>query len=92
MDIACIVHYNSKWYVRMFYHREYSAKIFEHSMGARNPVGIGLSYRPSGLHMLAELIPWNRFFGSLKVQKPKGCRKVAETETLWSQGPVTRDF
>ena len=28
---------------------------------------IGLSYRPASLHMLAELIPWNRFLGSLKV-------------------------
>ncbi len=37
------------------------------SMGARNRVGIGLSYRPARLHSLAELIPWNRFLGSLKV-------------------------
>ena len=28
-------------------------------MGARNRVGIGLSYRPARLHRLAELIPWN---------------------------------
>ncbi len=26
-----------------------------------------LSYRPARLHRLAELIPWNRFLGSLKV-------------------------
>jgi hypothetical protein len=36
--------------------------------GARNRVGIGLSnHRPAGLHRLAELIPWDRFLGSLKV-------------------------
>jgi hypothetical protein len=38
-------------------------------MKARNRVGIGLSYRPVRLHRLAELIPWNRFLGSLKVKK-----------------------
>jgi hypothetical protein len=27
-------------------------------MGARNRVGIGLSYRPARLYRLAELIPW----------------------------------
>ncbi len=37
------------------------------SMGARNRVGIGLSYRPARLHSLAELVPWNRFLGSFKV-------------------------
>jgi hypothetical protein len=41
-----------------------SAGFFKQSMGARNRVGIGLSYRPD---RLAELIPWNRFLGSLKV-------------------------
>ncbi len=43
-----------------------SAGIFKQSMGARNRVGIGLSYRPAKLHSLAELVPWNRL-GSLKV-------------------------
>ncbi len=42
------------------------AGIFKQSMGARNRVGYGLSYRPSSLQRLAELIPWNRFLGSLK--------------------------
>jgi hypothetical protein len=37
------------------------------SMGARNRVGIGVSYRPACLHRLAESIPWNRFLASLKV-------------------------
>jgi hypothetical protein len=36
-------------------------------MGARNRVGKGLSYRPAGLHRLAESIPWNLSLGSLKV-------------------------
>jgi hypothetical protein len=45
----------------------YSAGIFKQSMGARNRVGIWLSYRAARLHSLAELVPWNRFLGSLKV-------------------------
>ncbi len=44
-----------------------SAGIFKQSMGARNRVGIGLSYRLARLHSLAELVPWNRFLGSVKV-------------------------
>jgi hypothetical protein len=40
---------------------------FEQSKQARNQVGIVLSYRPARLHRLAELIPWHRFVGSLKV-------------------------
>ncbi len=42
------------------------AGIFKQSMGARNRVGIGLSYWPARLHRRAELIPWNRFLGSGK--------------------------
>ncbi len=42
------------------------AGIFKQSMGARNRVGIGLSYRLARLHRLVVLIPWNRFLGSLK--------------------------
>ncbi len=38
-----------------------SAGIFKQSMGARNRVGIRLSYRPARLHSLAELVPWSRF-------------------------------
>jgi hypothetical protein len=34
-----------------------SAGILEQSMGARNRVGIGLSYRPGRLHWPAESIP-----------------------------------
>jgi hypothetical protein len=43
------------------------AGIFKQSMGVRNRIGIGLSYRPARLHSLADLFPWNRFLGSLEV-------------------------
>jgi hypothetical protein len=46
-----------------------SAGILKQSVGARNRVGIGLSYRPARLHRLAETFPWNRFLGSIKVKK-----------------------
>jgi hypothetical protein len=45
----------------------YCAGIFKQSMGAWNRVGMGLSYWPARLHSLTELVPWNRFLGSLKV-------------------------
>jgi hypothetical protein len=35
----------------------YSAGILEQSMGARNRVGIRLSYRPARLHRLPESVP-----------------------------------
>jgi hypothetical protein len=41
--------------------------ILEQSMGARNRVGIWLSYRPARLQKLAESISWIRFLGALKV-------------------------
>ncbi len=40
--------------------------ILEHSMGARNRVGLGLSYQSARLHRLAESIPWNQFLGSFQ--------------------------
>jgi hypothetical protein len=43
------------------------AGIFKQSLGARNRVGIGFSYRPARLDRLAEFIPWNRFLGSMNV-------------------------
>jgi hypothetical protein len=43
------------------------AGIFKQSMGDSNRVGIWLLYQPAWLHRVAELIPWNRFLGSLKV-------------------------
>jgi hypothetical protein len=45
------------------------AGISKQSKGARNRLGIGLSYRPARLHMLTELVPWNRFLGYKKVKK-----------------------
>ncbi len=50
-------------------YRPTRAGIFEQSMGARNRGGIRLSYRPARLHRLAEFIPWNRFLGSINVNK-----------------------
>ncbi len=44
-----------------------SAGIFKQLIGARNLVGIVLSYGPARLHSLAELVSWNRFLGSLNV-------------------------
>jgi hypothetical protein len=38
-------------------------------MGARNRVGIGLSYRPAMLHRLTEVIPWNLFLGFMNIEK-----------------------
>jgi hypothetical protein len=46
-------------------------------MGARHRVGIGLSYRPARLHRLEELMPWNRFLGSINVQKYRLCMNPA---------------
>jgi hypothetical protein len=45
------------------------AGFFKQSVGARNRVGTELSYRPARLRSLAELVPWNRFLGSLKIEK-----------------------
>jgi hypothetical protein len=45
------------------------AGIFKQPMGARNRVGIGLPVPARRLHRPAELIPWHRFLGSLKVEK-----------------------
>ncbi len=56
------------------------------SMGARNRVGIGLSYRPARLHRLAELIPWNRFFGFLKVFKFGLCIHVYTVQCVRGVG------
>jgi hypothetical protein len=40
---------------------------FKKSMGARHRVRTRLSYRPARLHRLAELMPGNRFLGSINV-------------------------
>ncbi len=52
-------------YTKFFFECSLRAGIFKQSMGARNRVGIGLSYQPAGLPRLAEFIPWNRFLGSI---------------------------
>jgi hypothetical protein len=54
-------------------------------MGARNRVGIGLSYRPARLHRLAESIPWNRFLGSIKILKYQLRIQTVYTENRWDQ-------
>ncbi len=51
--------------LKIVYENNYRAGIFIQSMGARNRVGVGLSYRPARLYRLAEFTPWNRFLGSM---------------------------
>ncbi len=64
----------------------YWAGIFIQSIGARNRVGIGLSYRPARLHRLAELIDWNRFLGSLKVKNfGLSMNRDLESIPFWSR-------
>jgi hypothetical protein len=55
------------------------AGIFKQSMGAGNQVELGFSYRPARLCSLAELVPWNRFLGSLKVKKFGFCLREGTT-------------
>jgi hypothetical protein len=50
-------------------YRPASTGIFKQSVGPWKRVEIWLSYRPARLHSLAELVPWNRFLGSLKFKK-----------------------
>jgi|LakMenEpi03Aug12_release.lakeMendotaPanAssembly.Ray.scaffolds.fasta_scaffold1077138_1 hypothetical protein len=51
--------YGSKTWIRI--DLGICAVILEQSMGARNRIGIWLSYRPARLHRLAESNPWNKF-------------------------------
>jgi hypothetical protein len=70
--------------------------------GARNRVGMGLSYRPARLHRLAELIPLNQFLGSIKVYTfglrriqyflAVGCDCVYEQEKSWGEGVESCEF
>jgi hypothetical protein len=54
---------------------------FLNNLWARNRVGIGLSYRPTRLHRLAEFIPWNRFLGSMfSTLKNTG---TGPTDSIW---------
>jgi hypothetical protein len=67
---------------------------FLKSMWARNRDGVGLSYRPTRLHRLAELIPRNRFLGSLKVvtSEKTGGSGVILTLGTWYGGVVMGVF
>jgi hypothetical protein len=56
-------------------------------MGARRRVGIGLLYRPARLHSLAEFIPWNRFRGSIHVQKYQ-LWSLISSETIGGKGAL----
>jgi hypothetical protein len=57
-------------------------------MGARNHVGIGLSYFcPARLHRLSELITWNGFLGSLRFKNttwPARLHRLAEL-VIWDR-------
>jgi hypothetical protein len=46
-----------------------------------------LSYRPARLRSMAELLPWNRFLGSLKVLK-FGLRNTGEEVSCEDKGNV----
>jgi hypothetical protein len=52
-------------------------------MGARTRVGIGLSHRPARLHRLAELVPWNRFLGSIKDKNSDSVDSIGLTCNLF---------
>jgi hypothetical protein len=43
---------------------------------------MGLSYRPARLHSPVELVTWNRFLGSLKVQK-FGLMQTDDKNLVW---------
>ncbi len=78
----------NKYDISMAIGSEACAGILEQSMGARNRVGIGFfSYRPAWLHRLAELIPWNRFLGSLKTFKNSGSVFLPGSEG-WRSRPL----
>jgi hypothetical protein len=56
------------------------AGIFKQSMGARNQVGIVLSYRTARLQWLAELIFFESIPGLLKSLKIRALKETAEKE------------
>ncbi len=60
-------------------------EFLKQSMGARNRVGIGLSYWPARLRRLAEFIPWNQFLGSLNVYKYGLCCVMC----IWCSSVIT---
>jgi hypothetical protein len=50
----------------LYFLKDVCAGILEQSMGAKNRIGIGFSYRPARLHRREKSFPWNRFLGSFK--------------------------
>jgi hypothetical protein len=74
-------------------HRNACAGIFKQSMGARNRVGIGLSYRTARLNRMAELVPWNRFLGSLKFKNSgSACGHLHRHALLPGQPPEAYQY
>ncbi len=65
-----------------------SAGIFKQYMGARNQVGIGLSYQPARLHSLVELVPWNRFLGFLKFKNSGSGRPRSTPHRTMIESPA----
>ncbi len=64
-------------------------------MGARNREGVGFSYRPAKLHWLTEMIPLNRFLGSLSVLKYCLLLKVwlgLTSSSSWSNTYLVRSY
>ncbi len=76
------------YYLFVFRRNTNRAGFFLKSMGARKRAGIGLSYRPTRLHRLAEFIPWSQFLGSINVYK-YGLRITGSLglELVWREKP-----
>ncbi len=53
-------------HLRFMYTAEKTVLVFLNNLWG---LGIGLSYRPARLQRLAQLVPWNRLLGSIKVKK-----------------------
>ncbi len=70
----------------------FTAGIFKQSMVDRNREGKGLSYRPARLHRLAIFIPWNRFPGSINVQKYELDRMGKLVSSYWPKFAALRLF
>ncbi len=69
---------------------QYRAGIFKLSMGARNRVGIWVSYRPARLHRLAEFIPG--LHKRLKIRAQYGFDLTANNLTRYRQQVSTLHF
>jgi hypothetical protein len=64
----------------------YRAGIFKQSVGARDRVGIGLSYRPARLHRLAESIPGLHKRLQIRAQDAHYIGHLALAEQGWENG------